>query len=66
MVALIVFSPKTHLFWRGVEIDECFEGQMIPKPLYAAFQMMFALMASPPRRRSDCDVGPRADHRGLG
>jgi Amt family ammonium transporter len=38
-------DPSTYVFWRGVELDECFDiAPTIPKTLYASFQMMFALM----------------------
>lgn len=48
----LIGSPWTHLFWRGVQSDQCFPDpsgpagstQKIPKTLYASFQMMFALM----------------------
>ena len=37
-------NPFDHVFFISLPWDSCFCGQTIPAPLYATFQMMFALM----------------------
>jgi Amt family ammonium transporter len=37
-------NPLDHIFFVSLPWDSCFCGQTIPAPLFATFQMMFALM----------------------
>ena len=40
----IIGNPVKHFFLDNIDPFECFSSQQIPKYLYVAFQMMFAIM----------------------